>query len=114
MITDANADIVAINKAFTTITGYREHEVLGKNARIMKSGRHDREFYKGLWSSLTQQGAWQGEIWGRRKNGEIFPKWQTISAVLDRHAKVTHCVSVFSDITQIKKSQEQLHNLCAS
>jgi len=111
VITDINAKITAVNNAFTKITGYSEKDVLGKNPSILKSGRHDREFYKTMWSSLLQHGEWRGEIWDRRKNGEVFPKWQTISAVRDNGGSVTHYVSVFSDISRIKESEEQLLHL---
>gem|GEM_PF-1676257 len=111
VITDVEAKIIAVNKAFTEITGYAEQEVLGKNPRVLKSGGHDREFYKTMWSSLMQCGQWRGEISGRRKNGEVFPKWQTISAVRDHSGKLTHYVSVFSDISLIKETEEQLHHL---
>ena len=111
VITDVEAKIIAVNKAFTEITGYAEQEVLGKNPRVLKSGGHDREFYQTMWSSLMQGGQWRGEISGRRKNGEVFPKWQTISAVREHSGKLTHYVSVFSDISLIKETEEQLHHL---
>ena len=111
MITDTNAKITAVNRAFRTITGYSESEVLGKDPSVLKSGRHDREFYEAMWSSLLQHGEWRGEIWDRRKNGEVFPKWQTISAVRDDAGILTHYVSVFSDISQLKESEEKLHRL---
>ena len=108
MVTDKNSNIVVVNRAFTETTGYAEQEVLGKNPRILKSGRHDRSFFNALWSSLNNAGAWQGELWDRRKNGEVFPTWSTISAVYDDKSQLTHYVSVFSDISSIKRSQEQL------
>lgn len=111
LITDIDAKIMAANKAFTKITGYSEKEVLGKNPSILKSGLHDREFYKIMWSSIQLHGEWKGEISGRRKNGEIFPKWQTINAIRDDDGRLTHFVSVFTDISRIKESEEQLHHL---
>jgi diguanylate cyclase (GGDEF)-like protein/PAS domain S-box-containing protein len=111
VITDINANITSVNRAFTKITGYSENEVLGKNPSMLRSGRHDREFYKTMWSSILRQGEWRGEVWDRRKNGEIFPKWQTISAVRDEDGNLTHYVSVFSDISQLKESEEKLHHL---
>lgn len=111
LITDTDVNIVAVNKAFTEITGYSEAEVLGKNPRILKSGRHDRTFYSNMWSLLLQRGEWKGEISGRRKNGEVFPKWQTITGIHDDDGNLTHYVSVFSDISHIKESEEQLHHL---
>jgi diguanylate cyclase (GGDEF)-like protein/PAS domain S-box-containing protein len=111
LITDSDATIIAVNKAFTKITGYPENEVLGRDPSILKSGLHDSEFYGAMWSSLQRDGEWRGEISDRRKNGEIFPKWQTISAVHDDNGKLTHYVSVFSDISQLKKSAKKLHDL---
>jgi diguanylate cyclase (GGDEF)-like protein/PAS domain S-box-containing protein len=111
VITDIDANIIAVNRAFTDITGFPEKEVLGKNSSFLKSGRHDQEFYESLWSSLLQHGEWKGEISGRRKNGEVFPKWQTINAVRDEEGRLTHYVSVFLDISHIKESEEQLHHL---
>ena len=111
LIADIGANILSVNKAFTDITGYSEKDVLGRNASILKSGRHDQEFYKTMWSSLLQHGEWKGEIWSRRKNGEVFPKWQTIRAVRDDDERLNHYVSVFSDISHVKESEEQLHQL---
>ena len=111
LITDTDANIVAVNQAFTEITGYSEAEILGKNPRLLKSGCHDRAFYTDMWSSLLQRGEWKGEISGRRKNGEVFPKWQTITGIHNDNGKLTHYVSVFSDISHIKESEEQLHHL---
>ena len=111
LITDTDANILAVNHAFTEITGYSEAEVLGKNPRMLKSGRHDRAFYADMWSSLLQHGEWKGEISGRRKNGEVFPKWQTITGIKNENDKLTHYVSVFSDISHIKESEEKLHHL---
>jgi len=108
MITDAQGRIVAVNRAFSTITGYSEADVLGNNAKILASGKQDQLFYSNLWASLKQTGVWVGEIWNRRKNGEIYPEWLTISAVEDGEGKVTHYVGVFSDITSVKRSQEAL------
>ena len=111
VITDVDTKIIAVNKAFIKITGYSEKEVLGKNSRVLKSGEHDIEFYRAMWSSLLQNGEWRGEISGRRKNGEVFPKWQTISAVRDHSGRLTQYISVFSDISHIKEAEEQLHHL---
>jgi diguanylate cyclase (GGDEF)-like protein/PAS domain S-box-containing protein len=111
LITNSDTKIIAANRAFTKITGYSEKDVLGKNPSVLKSGLHDREFYKAMWSSLLQQGEWKGEISGLRKNGEVFPKWQTISTVHDHEGRLTHYVSVFSDISHLKESEEKLHHL---
>ncbi len=108
LVTDADGNIQAINQAFAGITGYGEADALGKTPRILKSGRHDAAFYQQMWTSLRESGQWRGEIWNRRKNGEIFPEWETISSVLDDHGRVSHYVSVFSDITDVKQSQQTL------
>ena len=108
IITDAQARILAVNQAFTRITGYAEPEVLGKTPQILRSGRHDQGFYAQLWGSLSATGQWHGEIWNRRRNGDVFPEWLTISAVPDQTGQTTHYVAVFSDISQLKRSQERL------
>jgi diguanylate cyclase (GGDEF)-like protein/PAS domain S-box-containing protein len=110
-ITDAAANIIAANRAFSEITGYTEAEVLGKNPRLLQSGRHDESFYRCVWQTIARAGAWSGEIWNRRKNGEIYPEWLTISSVKDDAGELTNYVGVFSDISQIKQSQEQLEHL---
>ncbi len=112
IITDAQGTIVSVNQAITQITGYREDEVLGKNPNIFKSDRHDPSFFQDMWASLNQHDHWRGEIWNRRKYGEIFPCWQTISAVRDdQTGEIQHYVSLMSDITAIKDSQERLEHL---
>jgi len=111
MITDASEKITAINRAFTEITGYEEAEVIGKTPRIFKSGRQDSEFYAAMWSSMQTTGHWQGEVWNRRKDGEVYPQWSTISAVANENNQVTHYVGVFSDISSLKRSQEKLNFL---
>ncbi len=108
LIADEAGNIVAVNKAFESITGYQEQEVLGRNPRVIKSNRHDDEFYGSMWSQILEKGVWRGEIWNRRKNGDVFPVWQSIRAIYDEKANVSHYVSVFSDISSIKQSQEKL------
>jgi len=110
-ITDAAGNMIAVNRAFTVITGYTEAEALGRNPRILKSGRHDKLFYKAVWNSIAQAGSWSGEIWNRRKNGEIYPEWLTISSVTDDTGKLTNYVGVFSDISQIKQSEAERERL---
>ncbi len=104
MITDADNSILAINPAFTQVTGYEEREVLGKDPGMLASGAHDEEFFLSLWSALKTTGEWQGEIWNRRKNGEEFVEWLTINTIYDIHGKVYRRVSLFSDITERKKT----------
>ena len=111
MVVDADGIIVTINPAFTQITGYSEAEALGRHASLTRSERHDAAFYQALWEELGVSGFWRGEIWNRRKNGEIYLEWLTISAVRDTRAGTTHYVGVFSDITLIKESQEKLDHM---
>ncbi|PLX60096.1 putative bifunctional diguanylate cyclase/phosphodiesterase [Sedimenticola selenatireducens] len=111
IITDSNGNILDVNRAFSQIQGYSREEVIGKNPRLFKSGHHDQSFYRDLWHSLTETGHWRGEMWNRRKNGELFPKWQTINSVVDGNGNLTHYVGIFSDITHIKQSQEKLDHL---
>lgn len=108
VITDTDGTIVNVNKAFTQITGYERDEVIGKNPRILQSGRQGPEFYAAMWRSLIEQGYWGGEIWNRRKNGEIYPELLTISAVYDDQGKVQQYVGLFFDITVQKEQQKQL------
>jgi diguanylate cyclase (GGDEF)-like protein/PAS domain S-box-containing protein len=104
MITDENNKIVAINPAFTEVTGYREDEVLGKDPRMLASGSHDEEFFQSMWNTLKTTGGWQGEIWNRRKNGDEFVEWLTINTIYDIQGDVYRRVSLFSDITDRKKA----------
>ena len=108
IITDSNSRILAVNKAFTQVTGYDLEELKGLTPRILQSGRHDAQFYAEMWESLKQSGQWIGEIWNKRKNGEIYPERLTIAAVKDNAGVVGNYVAVFSDITEIKQSQERL------
>lgn len=111
IITDLVPRIVAINRAYTEITGYIEAEVLGKNPSFLQSGIHDTRFHQSLWDSIKATGAWQGEIWNRRKNGDIYTQWLTISTVLDESGKAQNYVGVFTDISQIKQSEARLEYL---
>lgn len=111
LITDAKANIQRVNRAFEKITGYSEWEVLGRNPRLMSSGRHDAAFYKEMWERLIQDGAWAGEIWDRRKSGEVYPKWMTITAVKDEQGRVSNYVAIFSDITERKRNEEEIRNM---
>ncbi len=112
MISDHDNRIVSINEAFTQITGFAPEDVLGEDPRILASGRHDAEFYRRMWDELKRNGHWAGEIWDRRKSGETYPKWMTISAVVDRHTgKLTHYVTMFSDITERKTAEQRIHYL---
>ncbi len=111
MIAAPDATIQSVNPAFTRITGYSESEVRGLNPRILQSGRHGRGYYVRMWAEICSAGHWQGEIWNRRKSGEIYPQWLTISAVKDEAGKVQSYVAVASDISSIKRNQEELSRL---
>ena len=108
VITDTQGNIIEVNEVFTDITGYNRGDVLGKNPRILQSGLHDREFYAGLWHSLIDTGNWHGEVWNRRKNGELYAAMMAISTVQDTHGITQNYVSLFTDITPLKEHQRQL------
>lgn len=110
-ITDAEGSIIAVNDSFSQITGYSRDEAIGQNPRLLKSSRHDSSFYEDMWTQLTENGVWSGEIWNRRKNGEVYPELLTISAVYDDNHQTQHYVALFSDITAQKKYQEQLERI---
>jgi two-component system, chemotaxis family, CheB/CheR fusion protein len=111
VITDAQGTIITVNDAFTQVTGYSLDEVIGKTPRIMQSGQHSQEFYAAMWRSLLEKGSWQGEIFNRRKSGEIYPEWLTINSVRNEQDQVVNYVSIFSDITAIKTSQRRIEFL---
>jgi len=108
LITDTQQNISAVNRAFSEITGYSETEALGQTPRLLASGLHDSAFYAAMWHQLTANGHWQGEISNRRKNGEVYPSWLTISAVRNRDLMITHFVAVFADISSLKHAQARL------
>jgi len=111
LVTDAYNQIVAVNPAFTEITGYSPEEVIGKNPRMLSSGKHSKEFFKELWEMLLATGSWHGEIWDKRKSGEIYVKWLSIKLVRDENNQVTHHLAVFSDITERKAVEERMQRL---
>ncbi|MDY0105834.1 MAG: EAL domain-containing protein [Giesbergeria sp.] len=111
IVTDANGIILRVNRAFTRMTGYAPEEVIGHTPAMFKSGRHDADFYIGMWQSLADRGAWFGEIWDRRKNGEVYPLLQSISAVRGDDGQVTHYVAAFSDISERKEAEEKIRHL---
>jgi diguanylate cyclase (GGDEF)-like protein/PAS domain S-box-containing protein len=111
MVIDTERKIVAVNPAFTQITGYTESEALGQESTLTRSSRHDEAFYGALWDELMSTGFWRGEIWNLRKNGELYLEWLTVSAVRDNAGVTTHYVGVFSDITKVKESQEKLDHM---
>lgn len=108
VITDAESQIIAVNDAFTRLTGYRENEVRGKNPKILSAGRTPRHVFEEMWAALASKGSWEGEMWDRRKTGEPYQKWLSINAVRDKHGKVTNYIGSFTDITERKTSEERM------
>ncbi|MFH1059653.1 MAG: PAS domain S-box protein [Pseudomonadota bacterium] len=108
VVTDAQGAIQMINRAFSQITGFSAAEAVGGNPSILNSRRHPAEFFAAMWRELQDEGHWQGEIWNRRKNGEAYPEWLTITAIKDAQGRTAHYVGVFHDITEAKRSQEQI------
>jgi diguanylate cyclase (GGDEF)-like protein/PAS domain S-box-containing protein len=111
MITDADERIVSINPSFVRITGFVAEDVVGQSQRMFRSARHDDAFYDALWHDVLHTGRWQGEVWSRRKDGEIFPMWLSVGSVHDAAGKVSHFFSIFSDITERKRSEGRIHHL---
>ncbi|MBK9160452.1 MAG: EAL domain-containing protein [Nitrosomonadales bacterium] len=111
MLTDAEANLLEVNKAFTRITGYSADEVRGKNPRILQSGRHDDSFYRDIWANLAAHQKWTGEIWNRRKDGEVYPQWLSIDVVCDRSGKPVNYIGIFVDISDRKEAEAQIHQL---
>ena len=111
IICDPQERILLVNKAFEKLAGFSAEEVLGKTPRILQSGRQDRAFYANMWKSVLATGSWQGEVWNRRKNGEIFAEWLSISTVHDNQTALTHYVGIFSDITVHKQDAERMAHL---
>ncbi len=111
LITDASATILRVNSAFTECTGYSAEEIVGLTPRVLKSGRHDEAFFREMWETIHRSGGWQGEIWGRRKNGEVYPKWLAISAVMGEDGVVSHYVGTHHDITERKIAEERIREL---
>ncbi|HEX8614525.1 MAG TPA: EAL domain-containing protein [Telluria sp.] len=108
MMTDANANIIAVNPAFEHITGYSEADVMGRNPSLLRSGRHDTAFYRAIWASLSSTGQWRGEIWNRRKNGQVYPERISINAVRGAAGEVDAYVSVSSDVSALKAAHHQV------
>ena len=111
VVTDSQAIIQSINPAFTRITGYGAEEVLGRNMNLIQSGRHDKQFYEKFWEVLKETGKWQGEFWDRRKDGRVYPQWLNINAILGSDGSLLNYVGVFSDLTALKESEENLLHL---
>lgn len=110
-ITDERATILRVNQAFTHITGYTETEAVGKNPRILQSGKQDEEFYHAMWKLLLHQGSWQGRIWNRRKSGEIYSEWLQISQVISPDTEQVYYVAHFVDLHEVNVELEKWQNL---
>lgn len=111
IISDKDKKIIKINPAFTKTTGYLPKEVYGKNPKILSSGRQPKEFYKEMWDSIDTIGTWSGEIWNKRKNGEIYPEWLTINVLRDENGNIKNYIGTFTDITQQKIPHNRLKQL---
>jgi len=111
MVTDASNTILRVNSAFTECTGYTAEEAVGQTPRLLRSHHHDEAFFAVMWETIHRMGGWQGEIWGRRKNGEVYPKWLTISAVTGEGGVVSHYVGTHHDITERKIAEERIKEL---
>ncbi|MCW9059669.1 MAG: EAL domain-containing protein [Gammaproteobacteria bacterium] len=111
MICDAQNNMVSVNRAYCEITGYPQEELQGQNPRILKSGRHDAAFYRNIWAQVLNRGQWEGEIWNRRKSGEIFPCWLSITALRGGGGEITHYIGVSRDISKHKQDEEQIRHL---
>ena len=111
VVTDAQGCILSVNQAYTTLTGYSREEALGNNPRMLKSGRHDKEFYKELWASVLSTGHWHGDVWDRQKDGGIYPKYLSISAIKNAQGEPTNYIGIFYDISERKTIEERLDHL---
>jgi len=111
LVTDPSQHIVHVNPAFSRITGYSTEEVLGQTPKLFASGKHDAAFYAQMWLALKDHGEWSGEIWNRRKNGEVYPQWQNLRCIHDNQGNLSHYVAVFSDLSALKRSREELDQL---
>ncbi len=111
MITNEQGSIISVNPAFTRVTGYQEEEVLGQNSKILSSGQHNSEFYQQLWLCILEKGVWQGEIWNKRKNSEIYPQWLTIIEISEGVDNNKIFAAIFSDISERKLAEKRIENL---
>jgi len=111
VVTDVNHRILRVNRAFIRLTGYSAEEVVGKTPAILRSGHHNDVFYKAMCEKLVREKSWQGEVWDRRKSGEIYPKWLTITAVIDPVGQVSHYVGAFTDLSEHKDAEAAIHRL---
>lgn len=111
LITDASGNIIKVNDSFQRVSGYKKDDLIGKNPRILKSGRHDKTFYLNMWQNLIANGYWEGEIWNKNKNGELYPKWMSITSLKGSDGTVENYIAISTDISKIKKTEDKLHSL---
>ncbi|MBA3024008.1 MAG: EAL domain-containing protein [Gammaproteobacteria bacterium] len=111
IVTDTQPRIISVNRSFERLTGYSAAEAIGKNPNILQSGKHDKAFYRAMWSELLEKDAWSGEMWDKRRDGTLYPKWVTMSAVRSVGGEVTHYVAIFMDISERKRAEEEIHRL---
>lgn len=111
VVCDADNRIVSVNRAFTEITGYASEEAIGRNPRLLSSGRHDRAFYRDMWQRILEAGRWQGEVWNRRRDGDLYLQWLTINVARDRDGRVQHYYAIFSDITRRRQTEARISHM---
>lgn len=111
MITDQHSVIQSVNPSFSKLTGYSQHEAIGQTPRLLSSGLHEADFYRRMWHTLLAKGHWQGEVWNKRKNGELYPQWLSITAIRAENQQITQYAAIFSDITERKRQEEKIHQL---
>lgn len=111
VVTGPDKRILEVNDAYLETTGYGREEVLGKTPALVSSGHHPPEFYQAMWAAIGRDGHWSGEVWDRRKGGEVYPQWLTINAISDERGVVSHYVGIFQDVTRQKQAEQQLHDL---
>ncbi len=111
LITDALGNIIKVNNSFERVSGYKKENLIGKNPRILKSGLHNKSFYLDMWDNLCTNGHWEGEVWNKRRNGEIYPKWMSITSLKQSGGEVENYISISTDISKIKKTEDKLHSL---
>ena len=110
-ITDEQSNVLKINKQYEFITGFSAEEIVGKKLNFFKSDKHDAEFFKSLWESISKKGQWKGEIWDKKKNGDIYPKWLSINRVQDSEGRISNYIAIFSDISTMKESEEKISHM---
>ncbi|OAA88592.1 Cyclic di-GMP phosphodiesterase Gmr [Clostridium ljungdahlii] len=111
LMTDASGNIIKVNDSFQRISGYKKEDLIGKNPRILKSGRHNKKFYLNMWHNLIATGYWEGEIWNKAKNGQLYPKWMSITSLKGSDGTVENYIAISTDISKLKKTENKLHNL---